>query len=116
MTSLPAVIVVGPEYELIPVRVRVPAPILLNAPAVVADAPLNVRLVPAVATSIVPVVASVSVNARFELIVVPVYCSVPPLSTRLLGALVDCPTPLAVPPSARIATLKLPALMVVLPV
>ena len=46
----------------------------------------------------------------------PVYCNVPLLITKLAAELVDCPIPLDVPPFARVATDKMPPLIVVAPV
>ena len=61
-------------------------------------------------------VAAVRVKLRSMETLAPVYCSVPPPSTRLAAALVDAPILLLEPPLARVPTLKVPALMVVAPV
>ena len=58
---------------LAPLRARVPEPVLVRPPVVAAEAPDIVRVVPAVETSIVPVLAAVMVNARSVLAVTPVY-------------------------------------------
>ena len=46
----------------------------------------------------------------------PVNCRVPPLNTKLVSALLDCPKLLAKPPSATLLTLNTPAVIVVDPV
>ena len=76
---------------MVPLSVSVPAPIFVSAPLVVALAPEIVRVVPASWTSMELVVAAVSVNARFVLAVLPVYCRVPPPKTRLEAAAVAWP-------------------------
>src|ERR1700691_560874 len=103
--TVPASIVVPPEYALAPDRVRVPTPPMLSAPVVAALAPLNVRLFAATLMSIALLVAAASVNARLVANDAPVYCSVPPPSTRFPAAAVDAPMLLAAPPLARVLTL-----------
>jgi len=58
----------------------------------------------------------VKVKLRSVEAVVPVYCKVPPANTRLAAALVACPRFPATPPFPIVATLNVPALMVVVPV
>ena len=53
---------------------------------------------------------------RSVLTAAPVYCSVPPFSTKLVAALPDAPMPLAAEPLASVLTLTIPSLIVVLPV
>ena len=57
----------------------------------------------------------VSVNKRFVLVAAPLYLKVPPSSTKLAAAFVDCPILLAVPPFANEDTLKTPPEIVVTP-
>ena len=56
------------------------------------------------------------VKPRLLLTAVPVYCSVPASITRLAAAFVDWPMPLAVPPLTRTLVLRMPPLIVVVPV
>ena len=93
-----------------------PLPAFVNPPVVAALAPLIVRFVAPVVTSIELVVPAVSVYARFVATVPPVYCSVPPPSTRFAATLVDAPILLAAPPLASVFALNTPALIVVAPV
>ena len=93
-----------------------PEPILVRPPVVAADAPDIVRVVPAVETSIVPVLAAVMVNARSVLAVAPVYCRVPPSKTKLAAAFVAWPILPAVPPLLIVFALNVPAVIVVTPV
>ncbi len=78
---------------LLPVRVNVRAvfvPLRTSEPVLVkSTAPLPE------ASSVPPLVPMV--NKRSVLWAEPVYCSVPPLITRLAAALVEIPRPLAVP-------------------
>ena len=46
------------------------------------------------------------VKRRLLLFPPPVYCSTPPLNTKLLASLDEAPMALLVPPSARLATLR----------
>ncbi len=101
---------------LAPLRARVPEPVLVRPPVVAAEAPDIVRVVPAVETSIVPVLAAVMVNARSVLAVTPVYCRVPPSKTKLAAAFVALPMLPAVPPLLIVFALKVPAVIVVTPV
>ncbi len=81
-----------------------------------AEAPDIVRVVPAVETSIVPVLAAVMVNARSVLAVTPVYCRVPPSKTKLAATFVAWPILPATPPLPIVSALRVPAVMVVIPV
>ena len=99
-----------------PLKVSVPAPVLVSAPVVEALAPEMVKVCPEVATSIVLVVPAVKVKARSVLASLPVYFSVPPPITKLAAELPACPKLPAKPPSPIVATLKVPPLMVVMPV
>ena len=72
-----------------PVKIRVPEPVLIREqlkPPVVALAPEIVRLF--VVISMVHVVYAVSVKLRSVLSVAPVYCRVPPPNTKLAAAFV----------------------------
>ena len=69
---VPARMVVAPVFALAPVSVSVPSPSLVSAPVVLVLAPLMVRLVAALATSIALVVPAVSVTLRSVLAVAPV--------------------------------------------
>ena len=112
--SVPALTVVNPVYEFAPAKVNMPAPSLVSAPLVAAPAPVSVRLL--AVTSIVDVVPVVSVKSRLVEAFAPVYCKVPPPSTRLPAAAVAAPRLPATPPSPMVATLSVPALIVVTPV
>ena len=89
---------------------------MVSAPVVLALEPDTVRLLAASVTSMVEVLAAVSVKARSVEAEDPVYCSVPPSSTRLAAALEAWPTLPATPPLPMVATLSVPALTVVAPV
>ena len=93
-----------------------PDPALVNPPVVEVEAPDMVNVVPVVLTSIVEVVPSVSVKFLLVVAVTPVYLSVPPLKTRLAAALPAWPRLPATPPLPIVATLNIPALIVVAPV
>ena len=54
-TNVPAVTVVVPVWPLATPKIKVPAPDLVRAPVLAAEAPVSVRLVPATVTSMVPV-------------------------------------------------------------
>ena len=82
----PALILVPPVCRLVPDSTNVPVPILVKIPMVAVEAPDMVKVL--VVTSMVPVVAAVSVKLRSVLAVKPVYCSVPPLNTRFAAAFV----------------------------
>ena len=114
--KVPALIVVTPVYAFAPDNVSVPLPIFVSPPVVAALAPLIVRLVAAVVTSIELVVRLVNVKARLVATVAPVYCSVPPPSTRLAAPAPDWPMLLGLPPLASRFALNTPALIVVAPV
>ena len=88
--------------ELVSVVAIVPALLKVNAP-----------LLPE--ASIVPLLVPM-VNNRSVDITAPVYCNVPPLITKLAASLVDAPMLLLDPPLAKVDTLKVPALIVVIPV
>ena len=108
--------VVVPVYKCVPVNVNVPAPVLVSAPVVLVVAPdmVNTTLV---GTSIVELVAAVSVKFLSVEAVDPVYFKVPPPKTKL-AALLDAEPklPEATPPLPMLPTLKAPALIVVTPV
>ena len=89
---------------------------MVRAPVDEAAAPLTVRTVPEVVTSIVPVAPSLMVKLRSVLTLEPVYLSVPPLITKFEASLVDAPIELFEPPLARVPTLSVPPLIVVAPV
>ena len=93
-----------------------PAPNLVSAPVVAVDAPEIVKLVPLVLMSIEEVVPAVKVKLRSVEAVDPVYCKVPPPSTKLAARLVALPKLPATPPLPIVPTLKVPALIVVTPV
>jgi hypothetical protein len=98
-------------------KINLPVPVFVRAPEVEAAAPLIVKLVARVETSIVPVVPAVIVKFLSVEAVAPVYFKVPPPNTRLVAALVAEPRlPLATPPFPIVATLNVPALIVVTPV
>ncbi len=101
-----------PVFEPVKVKVRVPAPVNATAPVLVkltVPAPEASR-VPAEAP--VPKVKSRSVLAAAD----PMYLREPPLRTRLAAALEEAPIPLFAPPTARVSTSNVPALIVVEPV
>ncbi len=81
-----------------------------------AETPDIVRVVPAVETSMVPVLAAVMVNARSVLAVAPVYFRVPPSKTKLAAAFVAWPMLPATPPLPIVFALNVPAVIVVTPV
>ena len=114
--NVPAFIVVAPVYELVPDNINVPEPILVSAPVVEAAEPVTVNTVAPVLTSIELVVPFVSVKLRSVLAVPPVYCSVPPPSTKFAAALVAAPKFPAAPPAPIVPTERTPALIVVTPV
>ena len=101
---------------MVPESSSVPAPSLVSEPVVAAAAPESVKVLAALATSMDEVVAAVRVKLRSLDAVAPVYCRVPPLSTRLPAPLVAAPRLPATPPSLMLATLSVPALSVVMPV
>ena len=100
---------------LTPLKFNVPEPTLVSAPVVpVPVAPANVKVF--VVISKVPVVPVVIVKALSDVAVDPVYLKVPPPNTMLVAALVACPKFPATPPFPIVATLNVPALIVVTPV
>ena len=113
---VPALTVVVPVYKLFPERVKMPEPIFVRAPVVLVLAPEIVRVVPEFVISMVEVVPAVKVKLRLVDAVLPVYCSVPPLRTKFVATLVAAPRLPATPPLPMVATLKIPALIVVTPV
>ena len=60
--------------------------------------------------------AVVSVKSRSVVAAGPVYWRVPPASTRFAATLVDAPMPLTLPPIASEETLRMPPMIVVMPV
>ena len=114
LVSVPALIVVTPEYRLVPDKIKVPTPVLVNAPVVAVLAPAKVRAF--AVTSNVDVVPALRMKLRSVEADDPVYFKVPPLSTRLVAAFVAAPRFPARPPLPIVATLKIPALIVVTPV
>ena len=95
-------------------KLSVPLPIFVSEPVVAGIAPEIVRVF--VVTSVDDVVAAVNVNALSVPAVAPVYCNVPPPSTKFVAALVAAPRFPATPPLPIVATLNTPALIVVTPV
>ena len=96
---------------------NVPRPVLVSAPVVLPPLlPEMVSITPLVSISIVAVLPAVMVKARLVLAVAPVYLSVASPITILPTPAVACPKLPATPPSPMVATLKVPALMVVIPV
>ena len=113
---LPAEIVVAPVYRFTPDSVSVPVPSLVSPPVVAVLAPASVRLVAPTVTSIEDVVPGLKVKLRSVEAVAPVYCNVPPPSTKFAAALVAAPRFPTTPPFPIVATLNVPALIVVAPV
>ena len=99
-----------------PDNVNVPEPALVNAPDVLAPAPEIVSVVAPLETLIVELVAAVKVKLRFVAAVLPVYRSVQPPKTELPAAVLAAPKLPDTPPSPIVATLNVPALIVVTPV
>ena len=99
-----------------PERIKVPEPDLIKLPLVTAVTPDIVRVLPGALTSMVLVVPAPRVNARSVLAVMPVYCRVPPFRTRLAAELVAWPKLPAKPPLLMDGMLRVPALIVVMPV
>ena len=96
----------------VPVSVRVRAVFVpVNAMAAVL---LRVRAPEPEASSVAPLVPVV--KPRSLLAVEPVYCSVPPLMTRLAAAFDDWPMLLAEPPLASRLVLRMPPFIAVAPV
>ena len=96
----------------VPVNVNVRVPVPLVAILLVS---VKVKVAEPEASIVPPLVPIV--NNRFVLLfALPVYFNVPPLITKLAASLVDAPMLLLDPPSAKVDTLKVPALMVVTPV
>ena len=91
-------------------------PLAAKLPLVAVVVPDIVSVVPEVVTSTVDVVLAVSVELRSVEAVAPVYWSVPPPRTRFAAALLAWPRFPAWPPLPIVATLKVPALIVVTPV
>ena len=105
-----------PVWRFAPESLSVPAPAFVRPPLVAVVAPDIVSVVAEPVTSIVEVVLAVSVALRSVEAVAPVYWSVPPPRTRLAAALLAWPRFPAWPPLPIVATLKIPALIVVTPV
>src|SRR5436305_937991 len=109
-------------WVLVPVRVRVRAPLPVKAmalaPPAVLPAMVRVALLPAAGLLSIVDVPVPRVNSRsVETDAAPVYRRVPPLRTRFCGALLDWPMPLADPPLARLFVARTaPPLIVVVPV
>jgi hypothetical protein len=112
--SVPALTVVKPVYKFAPERISVPAPAFVSAPVVLVLAPEIVKVL--AVTSNDEVVAAVNVKFLFVEAVAPVYCSVPPPSTKLLAVVLAAPRFPATPPLPIVPTLSTPALIVVTPV
>jgi hypothetical protein len=112
--SMPALIVVIPVYKFSPESTNTPSPYFVSAPEALALAPEIVSVL--LTTSIMDVVAAVKVKFLFVEAVTPVYCSVPPLSTKLPAALLAAPRLPAIPPFPIVATLNIPVFIVVTPV
>ena len=99
-----------PLAEPVKVRVRVPVWLLKEMVPV-----LEKVKVPDPEESIPPPEDPMLTNLSVET-APPVYLRVPPLIMRLVAALVEAPIPLEAPPSAKVETLKVPAVMVLTPV
>ena len=117
---MPAETVVVPVWRFAPESLSVPAPDFVKAPLVAALAPDIVSVVPAAVTSIVPLFDAAIVNFRSVSPLAPVYWRVPlpalPPRTRFAAALLAAPRFPATPPLPIVATLNVPALIVVTPV
>jgi hypothetical protein len=99
-----------------PLNVKVPLPVLVKLPVVEALAPLIVSVAKELLTSIVDVLPPASVKDRLmETDVAPEYCKVPPSSTKFAAPLSDAPMLLLALPPAKLVTLKVPALIFVVP-
>ena len=115
--SVPSWIVVPPVWVFAPVKIRVPAPILVMAPVAPVLAPEIVKAVVALVTSIVAVFPELIVKFRSVLALLPVYCSVLlPVKSKFAAALVDIPRPPATPPLLMVPMLRTPASIAVEPV
>ena len=114
--KVPALIVTTPVCKFVPVKINVPAPALVRFPVVAAADPLIVNSVPLVEISKVPVVPVLIVKFLFVEALAPVYFKVPLLNTKLDAVVSACPKLPATPPSPIVATLNVPALIVVAPV
>ena len=79
-------------------------------------APEMVNVFAATVTAIDEVVEAVNVNALFVVALEPVYCKVPPPNTKLAAAPDAWPRLPATPPFPIVATLSVPAFIVVAPV
>ena len=112
--STPTLIVVTPVYKFVPDNVSMPLPIFVRAPVVLVLAPEIVKLF--VVTSMDEVVPAVNVKFLFVEAVAPVYCNVPPPSTKFPAATAAAPRFPATPPLPIVPTLSTPALIVVIPV
>ena len=101
------------------VSVAVPVPVKVKVgelAAVVAIVPTLLKVnAPLPEASIVPPLLPM-VNNRSVDTSPPVYFNVPPLITSLVAAFDDLPILLSDPPAAKLETLKVPALIVVMPV
>ena len=105
---------VKPVYSFAPLSLSVPVPIFVKPPVVTAAAPDIVRVFAVM--SRVEVVPAVNVKLRVVEALPPVYCSVPPPSTRFEAVFEAAPRFPATPPLRIVATLSTPALIVVTPV
>src|SRR5205085_9368353 len=114
--KVPALTVVVPVCRFVPDKVKVPLPSLAKAPVVLVLAPPIVKFLAPVVILIELLVPAPNVKLRFVEKVGPVYSKVPPLNTKLAAALVDAPILLATPPSVSKTALKIPALILVIPV
>ena len=118
-------------YVFNPESVHIPVPFFVDVPVVVAITPLSIPFpvpvkfkpkvfpvtpplnvnVPLPDASIVPPFVP-NVNERSvvpePLRLLPVYCNVPPLNTKLAAALVEAPILLAAPPLVNVLALKIP--------
>ena len=99
--------------------VAAPVPVKVSVgelAAVVAIVPALLKVnAPVPEASIVPLLLPM-VNNRSVDTSPPVYFNVPPLITKLAASLVDAPMLLLDKPLAKVDTLKVPALIVVIPV
>jgi hypothetical protein len=94
----------------------VPAPFFVKLPVPIIGAEFDkVKILATEFTSIVEATLLI-VKALFVVAVLPVYSKVPAPITKLVATLVALPIPEAIPPSATVAILSTPELIVVTPV
>src|SRR5262249_16151881 len=130
--NVPALTSVPPVCWLVPERISVPTPSLINFPVVLAELPDQVRVVPAASTSMVPVLVSSILKLRLVLGVVVLfmatdtfafvkfvltYRSVPPWKSKSVAGFAtdDAPMLLFVPALASVLIARMPLVRVVVP-